>query len=112
MSMHYWGASSRPQLQTVDCAKSITHPRNLSLEEEFLLLLSGCNEDFARVILLVSMDCQHLVFLLFSIRRYAFHQRDLYRMPSREVTTATMPACFAKFPSTRIVIDCTEVFSH
>ena len=38
--------------------------------------------------------------------------RDLCRVPSREVTHATLPPCFAAFPSTRIVIDCTEICSQ
>ena len=37
---------------------------------------------------------------------------DLCKFPSREVTKETMPPCFVDFPDTRIILDCTEIFSQ
>lgn len=40
----------------------------------------------------------------------AEHLKDLTVWPSKEVIAANMPQCFKKFPSTRIILDCTEFF--
>ena len=87
----------------------------LPLEEEFLAVLMRLrtgyrNRDIAKLFGLSPARFSNIFNTWICLLSDSL--RELCKLPSREVTRDTLPSCFSAFPNTRIVIDCTEVFSQ
>ena len=109
--MTYWGDTCSRVIRSTKILQS----RTLSLEEEFLAVMVRIrcgyrNQDIAKLFGLSGTRFSRIFNTWVCLLSDVLH--DLCRVPSREVTRATLPPCFAAFPSTRIVIDCTEIFSE
>ena len=111
--MQYW----KGKKTTTECAQPNLNlkVKKLSLEEEFLAVMIQLkcgfrHRDTARFFGIseawFSCIFNTWICLLSDVLS------DLCKFPSREVTKETMPPCFVDFPDTRIVLDCTEIFSQ
>lgn len=87
--------------------------RKLSFLDEFLLVLMRLKaglfvqdlaDRFGISISLVSRICITWINLLY------FELKDIFPFPTQELVRKNMPEEFAKFASTRIILDCTELF--
>ncbi|KAM7298514.1 uncharacterized protein ISCGN_019109 [Ixodes scapularis] len=89
-------------------------PLNLSMEEQLLLVLSrlrvGLLEQDHAYRFGVHVSTVSRVWT-FWVGFLADHIAQVSYWPSRQVVNEYMPECFSKvYPSTRVVLDCTEVF--
>lgn len=87
--------------------------RKLSFLDEFLLVLMRLKaglfvqdlaDRFGISISLVSRICITWINLLY------FELKDIFPFPTQELVRKNMPEEFAEFASTRIILDCTELF--
>ena len=87
--------------------------RKLSFLDEFLLVLmrlkaglfvQNLTDRFGVSISSVSRICITWINLLY------FELKDIFPFPSQELVRKNMPEEFAEFASTRIILDCTELF--
>lgn len=87
--------------------------RKLSFLDEFLLVLMRLKaglfvqdlaDRFGISISLVSRICITWINLLY------FELKDIFPFPTQELVCKNMPEEFAEFASTRIILDCTELF--
>jgi len=88
-------------------------PRTLKPVDEFFLALCRLRQGFAEVHLAhlfnISQPTVSRIFISWINLMY-LKLGHINIWPSREVTNATMPEDFkAKYPTTRVIIDCTEV---
>ena len=111
--MQYW----KGKKTTTECAQPNLNlkVKKLSLEEEFLAVMIQLrcgfrHRDTARFFG-ISEAWFSCIFTTW-ICLLSDVLSDLCKFPSREVTKETMPPCFVDFPDTRIVLDCTEIFSQ
>ena len=88
-------------------------PKSLKIEDEFLavlmrlrlgLLVEDVSERFG-----VSVDTYSRIFAKW-IKLLSRELRLLFPWPTQEAISARLPVQFAKYPRTRVIIDCTEIF--
>ena len=115
--MQYWKGERytsdvQPYQQDKD-RKKPGPPRALSSLDEFFLVLvrlkaglfvQDLADRFGISTGLVSKICITWISLLY------FELKLIFPFPHQELVRKNMPEAFAKFPTTRIILDCTEVF--
>ena len=115
--MQYWKGENlvkESQPYQVDENKCKRGPsRKLTYLEEFLLVLMRLKaglfvqdlaDRFGISTSLVSRICITWINLLY------FELKDLFPFPTQELVRKNMPKEFAQYPTTRIILDCTELF--
>ena len=115
--MQYWKGENlvkESQPYQVDENKCKPGPsRKLTYLEEFLLVLMRLKaglfvqdlaDRFGISTSLVSRICITWINLLY------FELKDLFPFPTQELVRKNMPKEFAQYPTTRIILDCTELF--
>ncbi|XP_013403344.1 uncharacterized protein LOC106168719 [Lingula anatina] len=108
-SMQYWGTDlSNPE------ERQQRRPRTLSTEDELFLVLCRLRvglleEDLAYRFGVHTTTVSRICKTYFELLYFRFRQMPIW--PSREIIDQTMPECFKQeYPSTRVVLDCTELF--
>ena len=115
--MQYWKGEKllkeKQSYQMDDNRNEPGPPRKLSYLDEFLLVLMRLKaglfvEDladrFGISTSLVSRICITWINLLYVVLR------DLFPFPTQELVRKNMPQEFAQYATTRIILDCTELF--
>ena len=114
--MKYWGKNKSTQSHYQKDAqnKKPGRKRGLQVKEEFLLVLLrlklGLMERHLADMFAVTVSTVSRVYITW-IRFLALtFKGSLLRWPSKEEIIAHLPTSFCKYPSTRVIIDCTEFF--
>ena len=114
--MQYWKGEKRLKVNQPYQEKDRNKPgpsRKLSYLDEFLLVLmrmkaglfvQGLADRFGISTSLVSRICITWINLLY------LELNDIFPFPSQELVRKNMPQEFAEYPTTRIILDCSEIF--
>ena len=116
LQMQYWRGNKSSQSSDVHHSKSSRGPkRSLTHLEEFILVLMRLKvglfiDDLAGRFGISSSQ----VSKIFTTRIcFLYHELPLlFKPPSQEVVRQAMPAQFKDLPTTRLIIDCTEIFAE
>ena len=114
INIKYW-LSSQDDLQKAAAGNSVKQgrPRTLTPSEEFFLVLCRLRQGFSEIHLAhlfkISQSTVSRIFISWINFMYLkLGQINIW--PSRKVVNESMPEAFKeKYPSTRVIIDCTEV---
>ncbi|XP_013394003.1 uncharacterized protein LOC106161553 [Lingula anatina] len=107
--MHYWGSTYHDK----DTPRG-KYTRSLDSEDELLLVLARLRvglleEDLAFRMGVGVATVSRICRTYFELMHFRFRQLPIW--PSKEIVEATMPQCFKEeYPSTRVILDCTELF--
>ena len=108
--LQYWKGSGRGQREMQETRGA---PRLLSPENEFFLVLCrlrlGLFEQDLAFRFGISQATVSRIFITWVNTMYSKF-KEVIIWPTREQVNTTMPASFGEYPTTRVVIDATEVF--
>ena len=113
-NVKYW-LSSQDDLQKAGAVNSVKQgrPRILTPSEEFFLIMCRLRQRFAEIHLahLLKMSQSTVIGIFISWINFMYLKLGQISIwPSRKVVNESMPEPFKdKYPSTRVIIDCTEV---
>jgi hypothetical protein len=112
-SLNYWGSKIST---VVDSTKKRGRARTLNVDEEFFLVLIRLRcafpvEDLGVRFNISSSSISRILITWYDFLHIQF--RALPNWSSKKIVVETMPNCFKElYPNTRVIIDCTEIFTE
>ena len=113
--LYYWG-NFKQENNIKETDKKLGRPRMLSTEEEFFLVLVRLRGNYPLEDLSVRFNMSDSNVSRILITWYDFLHTQLRGLPiwaSRKTVDSTMPPCFqVTYPKTRVILDCSEIFTE
>ena len=109
--MKYWGSVTKNNNE-----KKQGRSRSITPEDEFFLVLARLRggfpiEDLAIRINMSTSNVSHILILLYDFLHIKFRALPIWS--SKRTVIDSMPKCFKEqYPNTRVIIDCTEIFTE
>ncbi|XP_065658624.1 uncharacterized protein LOC136083146 [Hydra vulgaris] len=116
-SLNYWGSMSTvaDDLSENSSSKTRGRSRILNVEEEFFMVLIRLRcafpiEDLAIRFNISSSTTSRILITWYDFLHIKFRSIPIW--PTKKLVNETMPSCFKDvYPNTRVIIDCTEIFT-
>lgn len=110
----YWGSNTNMESKTSEEINKRGRSRTLNSEEEFFLVLVRlrCAFPLEDLAIRCNMSTSHISRIIITWIDFLHSQfRMLTIWATKKTVQDTMPNCFKKeYPSTRVILDCTEIF--